>query len=213
MVGPTPVGIGSSTSSSGPRMRSSGSGGGGGGDDPDDDYDSNSRNNDYNRYPPRRTPGYPGGGSGGGDPPGRGFPFPGGDPPPGDHFNHGSDPWGYSGFPPPGFPGGDGDPPGPSGPQGPGGDPRGVIYIPYPYVRPNSPPLLKLPNITKEAYFWDGDTSKLKSKIRLWDREFSKHSPNLVVPWIRSLVPDDHQWRLDKAQDFQDCVDALLVFS
>ena len=54
MVGPTPVGIGSSTSYSGPRMRSSGSGGGGGGDN----YDSNSRNNDYNRYPPGRNPGF-----------------------------------------------------------------------------------------------------------------------------------------------------------
>ena len=31
------------------------------------------------------------------------------------------------------------------------------------------------------------------------------------MPWIRSLIPDDHQWRLDKAKDFQDCVDALLL--
>ena len=141
MVAPTPVGIGSSTSSSGPRMRSSGSGGGGGGNDPDDDYDSNSRDDDYGRYPHRRTPGYPGGGSGGGDPPGRGFPFPEGDPPPGDHSSNGYGQWGYSGFLPPGFPGGNGDP---SGPQGPGGDPSGryPIYIPYPYVRPSSPPLL-----------------------------------------------------------------------
>ena len=45
----------------------------------------------------------------------------------------------------------------------------------------------------------------------MWHREFSKHSPNLVVPWIRSLLPDDCQWRLDKAKDFQECVDALLV--
>ena len=33
----------------------------------------------------------------------------------------------------------------------------------------------------------------------------------MVVPWIRSLIPDDQKWRLDKAQDFQDCVDALLL--
>merc|ERR1711872_753898 len=51
----------------------------------------------------------------------------------------------------------------------------------------------------------------LKSKIRLWDREFSKHSPNQVVPWIRSLLPEYYQWRLDKAKNFQECVDALLV--
>ena len=92
--------------------------------------------------------------------------------------------------------------------MGPDGNP-GILYIPYPYTRPSSP-LLKLPNITKDAYWWDGDTSTLKSKIRVWERDFGKHSPNIVVPWIRCLIPDDHQWRLDKANDFQDCVDALL---
>ena len=30
-------------------------------------------------------------------------------------------------------------------------------------------------------------------------------------PWIRNLIPDDYQWRLDKAKDFQDYVDALLI--
>merc|ERR1711873_88162 len=29
--------------------------------------------------------------------------------------------------------------------------------------------------------------------------------------WIRSLLPEYYQWRLDKAKDFQECVDALLV--
>merc|ERR1711873_363826 len=29
--------------------------------------------------------------------------------------------------------------------------------------------------------------------------------------WIRSLLPEYYQWRLDKAKNFQECVDALLV--
>ena len=32
-----------------------------------------------------------------------------------------------------------------------------------------------------------------------------------MVPWIKSLIPLEHQWRLNKAKNFQDCVDCLLV--
>lgn len=138
-------------------MKSSGSGGGGGGDDSDDSDESDDgfgpRHHDHGEHPPRRGSRPSVGASGGDDPPGRDFSFPGGDPPPGDHFG-GHDPWGYYGYPHgyPGFPGGDRGPP--SGPPGPPGNPRGrfPLYIPYPYTRPKSPPILKLPGITKEQY-------------------------------------------------------------
>ena len=70
---------------------------------------------------------------------------------------------------------------------------------------------MKLPHITKDMYFWNGDTSQLRSYIRRWDKEFSKHSPNIVVPFIRSLVSEFYQWRLNKARTFQDCVNCLMV--
>ena len=105
-----------------------------------------------------KSTGYPGGGSGG-DPPRKGPSFPRGNPSPGDNSSNGNGNWGLTGLPP-GFPGGDGDPSGPQGYLGPDGNP-GILYIPYPYTRPSSP-LLKLPNITKDAYWWDGDTSTLK---------------------------------------------------
>merc|ERR1711867_291356 len=211
LVDPTLPGVSSRNSG----MRSAGSGGGGGGDDSDDSDDGRGpRHNGQDKYAQKKGPKSPRGASGGGNPPGRDFVFPGGDAAPGDHFG-GYDPWEYFAYPHfPGYPGGDGDDGGPpSGYPGPHRHPRNRVplYIPYPYTRPKSPPLLKLPGITREQYFWDGDTSTLKSKIRLWTREFSKHSPNQVVPWIRSLLPEYYQWRLDQAKNFQECVDALLV--
>ena len=196
IVNPTPVGVGRNAR---PRMRN-GSGGGGG-----DDSDPDPRNND-NRNPSRRPSDFPRRGSNGpgsNDPPGG----PGSNPPSGGY--PGADYW-NTGVPFPGWPGGPGGPGGPPGHVGPDGNP-GVLYVPYPYVRPKSPPLLKLPDITREAYWWDGDSSTLKSKLRQWHREFGNHSANLVVPWIRSLIPEHQRWRLDRAEDFQDCVDALLL--
>ena len=72
-----------------------------------------------------------------------------------------------------------------------------------PYYKPPSPKLMKLPNTTKDMYSWDGDTSTLRSYIRRWSKEFGSHSPNVVVPFIRSLIPENNQWRLNKAKDFQ----------
>ena len=77
--------------------------------------------------------------------------------------------------------------------------------------RSRSPPLMKLPHVTKDLYFWNGDTSQIRSFIWRWDKDFGTHPANIVVPWIKSLVPVEHQWRLHKATNFQDCVNALLV--
>ena len=148
LVEPTLVGGSSRVSG----MRSAGSGGGGGGDDSDESDDGyGPRHNGHDNHPHKKGPKSSGGASGGDEPPDRNFFFPGGDAPPGDHFG-GYDPWGYFAFPPgyPGYPGGDGGPP--SGPPGPHRHPRRRVplYIPYPYTRPKSPPLLKLRGITKE---------------------------------------------------------------
>ena len=70
---------------------------------------------------------------------------------------------------------------------------------------------MKLPHVTKELYFWNGDTSQLRSYIRRWDKDFGKHPDNVVVPWIKSLTPEEHQWRLHKARTFKDCVNCLLL--
>ena len=183
---------------------------GGGGPGDDDDRSGGHRNNGNNRnlggfrwgngrFPssnggngnnPGGYPGY----LGGGDPPGGGDPYQNGN-----SNNPG-------GFPNPGS-GPSGDPHFPL--SGPGaGYP---VFYPYPYPRSHSPQLMKLQHITKDMYFWNGDTSQLRSYIRRWDKEFSKHSPNIVVPFIRTLVPEFHQWRLNKARTFQDCVDCLMV--
>ena len=102
-------------------------------------------------------------------------------------------------------------PPGALG--GPSGPPRGGNGFPmyFPYMKPPSPKLMKLPNITKDMYYWDGDTSTLRSYIRRWTNKFKNYSPNQVVPFIRSPVPESHQWRLNKATNFQDCIDCLMV--
>ena len=148
-VGPTPAGEGNHNDFRKNRVSAGGHGG-------DDDDDSSSSDDNEDRYPSKKPSGYPKGGPGG-DPPGKGTSFPGGNPSPGGSSSNGNGNWGSTGLPP-GFPGGDGN--GPVGYLGPDGNP-GILYIPYPYTRPNSP-LLKLPNITKDAYWWDGDTSTLK---------------------------------------------------
>ena len=70
---------------------------------------------------------------------------------------------------------------------------------------------MKVPNITKDMYSWDGDTGTLRSYIRRWTKEFGNHSLNQVVPFIRSLVPESYQWKLNKATNFQDCIHCLMV--
>lgn len=195
VINPTPAGAGTNAR---PRMRNNS--GGGGGDD--NDPDSRNNNNRDSNGAPFGFPGRGPNGPGGNGPPGG----PGDNPPSGGYPGAGY--W-NTGIPFPGYPGGPGGPGGPPGHLGPDGNP-GVLYVPYPYVRPKSPPLIKLPDISRDAYWWDGDSSTLKSKLRQWHREFGKHSDNVVVPWIRSLIPENERWRLYQAQDFQDCVDALL---
>ena len=97
----------------------------------------------------------------------------------------------YPGFPNgfPGFPGGDpGGFPNPGG--GPGGSGYKPIYIPVPMQRSRSPPLMKLPHVTKDLYFWNGDTSThlgpqtvtIYGLSRATDQSF----PTCLAPYVKT---------------------------
>ena len=43
--------------------------------------------------------------------------------------------------------------------------------------------------------------------------EFGKHSSNELVPFLRTLVPKVHRWRLNRVTTMQGVKDALLVLT
>ena len=117
----------------------------------------------------------------------------------------GGHPWG--GAPPGGSGGGAGAPPG-GPPGGSGGGWSGWTYDVY--GNPYRQRLMKLPTVTSENYAWDGNSSTLRSHINKWTAEFSMFTPNEVIPFIRTLVPEEHRWRLKRVTTFWEAMQALI---
>ena len=69
---------------------------------------------------------------------------------------------------------------------------------------------MKLPTVTSENYSWDGNSSTLRSHINKWTAEFSAFSPNEVIPFLLTLIPEEHRWRLKRVHTFDAAMHALI---
>ena len=72
---------------------------------------------------------------------------------------------------------------------------------------------MKLPAVSNLQYYWDGNSSTLRSYLRLWETEFRQHTDNELIPFIKTLVPPDQLWRLKYCYSMADVKEALLVLT
>ena len=72
---------------------------------------------------------------------------------------------------------------------------------------------MKLPAVSNLQYYWDGNSSTLRSYLRRWEVEFTYHSDNELIPFLKTLVPPEHLWRLKYCYTMEDVKEALLVLA
>merc|ERR1712105_529027 len=70
--------------------------------------------------------------------------------------------------------------------------------------------LARLPAVSNIQYYWDGNSSTLRSYLRRWENEFGQHTDNEVISFLRTLVPPEHLWRLKNCYTMKDVKKVLL---
>jgi len=60
--------------------------------------------------------------------------------------------------------------------------------------------LMRLPAVSNLQFYWDGNSSTLRSYLKQWEVAFDHHTDNQIIPFLKTLFPQEHLWRLKFCQ-------------